>query len=120
MFNKEEKTVSRPGTAETIIGPSIKVKGDFHGDGDIIIEGEVEGEVTTKSHLEVGSKASILANISAKSAKIAGKIKGDVKVKGYLELLNSANISGNIEATEISIEKGARIDGNLKMSQTHH
>jgi cytoskeletal protein CcmA (bactofilin family) len=115
MFNKETENNKNHG-AETIIGPSIKVKGDFHGEGDIIIEGSVEGEISTKQHIAVGKSAIILANIKANSAKIAGAIAGNIVVSGYLEVLSTAKINGNISAKELSIEKGAFIEGDLKMS----
>ena len=35
MFNKENK-LEKIKDAETIIGPSIKVKGNFHGKGNIV------------------------------------------------------------------------------------
>lgn len=115
MFNKETSNIS-PNKAETVIGPSIKVKGDFHGDGDIIIEGSLEGEISTKQHLAVGSEAVIIANIKANSAQISGKITGDIKINGYLEISSTAKIKGNIETKEISIEKGASIDGRVTMN----
>ncbi len=113
MFNKD--SVETTQNAETIIGPSIKVKGNFHGEGNIIIEGSLEGEISTKQSISVGNKAKIIANISANDAKIAGSVTGDLKIKGYLEILSSAIIHGNIQAQQISIEKKAIINGNISM-----
>ena len=114
MFNKETEEATSQ-NAETVIGASIKVKGDFHGEGDIIIEGSVEGEISTKQFVSVGSSAKIIANITAKNAKIAGNITGDLKIDGYLEILSTAVINGFVSAQEISIEKGAILDGKLSM-----
>ena len=114
MFNKEAE-VSGSQNAETVIGPSIKVKGDFHGEGDIIIEGSVEGEISTKQFISVGANAKIIANIKANSAKIAGRINGNLKISGYLEILQTAIINGDVSASDISIEKGAIVHGNLNM-----
>jgi cytoskeletal protein CcmA (bactofilin family) len=112
MFNKNEATFKE---AETIIGPSIKVKGNFHGEGNIIIEGIVEGTVKTNQSLLVGNKAKITANIKAKTATIGGEVSGDIEVKGYLEVLSSAKIFGNMTSSQISIEKGAIINGKCEM-----
>ena len=46
MFNKENK-LEKFKDAETIIGASIKVKGNFQGQGNIIIEGSLEGSLKT-------------------------------------------------------------------------
>jgi cytoskeletal protein CcmA (bactofilin family) len=114
MFNKDNKEMNIK-EAETIIGPSVKVKGNFHGDGNIIIEGMVEGNVKTSQNLLVGDKAKITASVEANEAKIAGEIVGNIKVKGSLEISSSAKISGDIEAGQISIEKGAIFNGKCQM-----
>lgn len=115
MFNKENKETNIK-EAETIIGPSVKVKGNFHGDGNIIIEGFVEGTVKTSQSLFVGDKARITASIEAKEAKISGEITGNIKVSGYLEITSTAKILGDIEATNISVDKGAVFNGRCQMS----
>lgn len=112
MFNNKETSVKE---AETIIGPSIKVKGNFHGEGNIIIEGIVEGSVKTNQALLVGNKAKITASITAKTATIGGEVTGDIQVNEYLEILSSAKIFGNIVAAQLSIEKGAILNGKCEM-----
>jgi len=116
MFSKDNKKAELK-DAETIIGPSIRVKGNFHGEGDIVIEGKVEGSVKTNNFLLVGNKAKILANVEAGNAQVGGELTGDIKVKGYLEITSTAKILGNIEAKEISIEKGAILNGKCTMTK---
>jgi len=116
MFKNQETSSQNIKEAETIIGPSIKVKGNFHGQGNIIIEGTVEGSVKTNGFLLIGDKAKIGADISAKNAKIAGEIKGNVKIEEYLEINASAKINGDISTKKISIEKNAVFNGRCDMS----
>ena len=101
---------------ETIIGPSVKVKGDFNGQGNIIVEGMVDGNLKTNGSLEVGVKAKITANVEAKEAKIGGQINGNLKIKGYLEVTSTAKVLGDIEAAGLSIERGAIFNGNCVMT----
>ncbi|MCK4540035.1 polymer-forming cytoskeletal protein [Candidatus Parcubacteria bacterium] len=115
MFNKNNNENIKE--AETIIGPSIKVKGNFHGQGNIIIEGEVEGSVKTNNYLLVGEKSTISANIEAKNAKINGKVTGNVQVGEYLELGPTAIINGDINTKILSIAKGAIINGKCSMGK---
>jgi len=116
MFNKDNNEMSYK-EAETIIGPSIKVKGNFHGQGNIIIEGVVEGSIKTSNFLLIGNKAKVTANVEAKEAKIGGEIHGNIKVDGYLEVAATAKIFGDIEANKLSIEKNAILNGNCRMSK---
>ncbi len=116
MFKNNEHETNHK-QAETVIGPSVKVKGNFHGDGNIIIEGEVEGNVKTKSALTVSSGAKILADVSAKTAQIGGEIIGNIKIEDYLEILANAKINGDIQCKEISVAKGAEISGHCRMGK---
>lgn len=117
MFNKETNHTPGQKEAETIIGPTVKVKGNFHGQGNIIIEGIVEGSVKTTNHLLIANKAKIMANVEAKEAKIGGRVDGSIKVDGYLELDSTAIINGDIDASKLSVEKGAIINGNCRMGK---
>lgn len=112
MFNKETK-IEKFKDAETIIGHSIKVKGNFHGQGNIIVEGNLEGSLRTEANLFIGEKAKIVANIEAVDAIINGEIKGNLKIHQYLVIGAKAKITGDIIYSEISIEKGAVINGQL-------
>lgn len=112
MFNKENK-LEKFKDAETIIGPSIKVKGNFQGKGDIVIEGMIEGSVKTDANLYVGNDAKVIANIESGDTSIHGQINGNIKCNGYLSIGSSAKIFGDIQYKEISIEKGAVINGQL-------
>jgi len=114
MFNKQTQGNDFK-EVETIIGPSVKVKGDFNGQGNIIVDGEVKGSLKTRSGLRIGDKAKVTANIEAKEAKIGGKIKGSIKVKGYLEITAAAKILGDIETSVLSVERGAILNGKCTM-----
>lgn len=115
MFNKQKEEFEIK-EAETIIGPSVKVKGDFYGQGNLIVEGAVEGSLKTGSSLYVGDKAMITADIEAREARVGGEIKGNIKVKGCLEVAASAKISGDIEAGNLSVARGAVLNGRIIMA----
>ncbi|MBU0721894.1 polymer-forming cytoskeletal protein [Patescibacteria group bacterium] len=115
MFNKQNQGEVF-NEFETVIGPSVKVKGDFNGQGNIIVEGVVDGNLKTNGNLEVGKTAKITANIEAKEAKIGGHVSGNVKIKGFLEVTATAKIFGDIEASSLSIERGAIFNGKCVMT----
>lgn len=114
MFNKENK-IEKFKDAETIIGGSVKVKGNFQGQGDIIVEGALEGSLKTEANLFIGDKARVVANIEAKDAIINGEVRGNIKAKNYLAIGGTAKIYGDVQYGEISIDKGASINGQILM-----
>ncbi|MBU1131494.1 polymer-forming cytoskeletal protein [Patescibacteria group bacterium] len=113
MFKKEPTKSNK--NIETIIGPSVKVDGDFHGDGDVIVEGIVTGNLKTKNDLKVMEGAKIQAEIEAKNAFVAGEILGNITVKENIDLTASAKVKGDLTANLISIERGAIVNGKLTM-----
>jgi len=112
MFNKDNKP-EKFKDAETVIGASIKVKGNFYGQGNIVVEGQLEGNLRTDANLFIGEKAKIVANIEASDAIINGDIKGSLKIRQYLAIGPTAKIIGDISYSEISIERGAVINGQI-------
>ncbi len=114
MFSKQEQKADFK-EVETIIGPSVKIKGDFHGTNNIIVEGVVDGSLKTSGNLRISDKAKITANVEAKDAKISGEVKGNIKIRGYLEITALAKIFGDIEVLSLSIERGAIINGKCTM-----
>ncbi len=114
MFGKNQPVVSSK-NIETIIGPSVKVEGDFKGEGDLIIEGMLVGNLTTKNNLKIGQGAVVEATVKANNAFIAGHVRGNISIKGKLDITSSAVIVGDIKATILSIEAGALIQGNISM-----
>lgn len=111
MFNKETSGRNSSQETETIIGPSVKVEGDFVGDGNVTVEGCVSGTLKTKQDLQVNEGATIKANIEAQNVVVAGNIKGNLKVSEKIELKSSAKVNGDIVTKIISIEGGAVFNG---------
>jgi len=103
--------------AETIIGSTIKVKGNFHGQGNIIVEGNLEGSLKTEASLFIGDHAKIAANVEAQEAIINGEVRGNIKVKKSLAIGETAKIFGDIQYGEISVERGGIINGQLLMGE---
>lgn len=112
MFKKDEKMLNF-NEAETIIGESVHVKGNFESNGNIVINGALEGEIKTKGAILVGDKSKINANIEAEEMIAKGEINGNIKINGYLAVGELAKIIGDIECVQISIEKGAEINGKV-------
>ena len=115
MFSKNQAAVPAGKNIETSIGPSVKVEGDFKGEGDLVVEGIVQGSLQTKNNLKIGQNALVEANINANNAFISGKVKGNIIVKGKVEITGTGIVLGNIKAQIISIESGALIKGDLNM-----
>lgn len=113
IFTNDENQT--PNETETIIGPSVKVEGNFKSEGNITVEGIVQGSLKTNHDLKIGPTAKIKAEVEANNLFLAGEIRGNIKIKEKTQLKNSAKIFGNIETKVLSIEEGAIINGKCLM-----
>jgi cytoskeletal protein CcmA (bactofilin family) len=113
LFNSGEETQNKE--VETIIGPSVKVEGNFKGDGNVTVEGVVQGSLKTNHILKVGVNAKIKAEVEAANLLLSGEIRGNVKISDKTTLSRTAKIFGNLETKMLSVEEGAIINGKCTM-----
>ena len=124
MFSKTPKAVDKKPTigtgsrssAPSIISADLKVVGDLHSDGEIQIEGSVEGDIRT-SNLVVGEHASVSGEVVAEVVRVHGAVTGRIKSKS-VHLSKSARMSGDVLHEELAIEKGAFMEGHCKRMDT--
>lgn len=103
---------------ETIIAQGVKVEGDFHSSGNVVIDGEVTGSVQTTQALVIGESARIHANVEARTAVVAGEVKGNIVAHERLELLATSIVQGDIATSDLSVASGAHINGEVTMGKT--
>ena len=112
MFKKDDEY---QGGGETIIARGVKLEGDFKSEGNVVVEGEVNGTLTAGNDLRVSEGAAINANVKTENAVVAGEINGNVKVKDKLELLATAKVNGDVSTKVLSITPGAIVNGKISM-----
>jgi len=113
--NQEERQKATHDDVETVVGPSVKVEGDFASEGNIVVKGIVSGSVKTSKMLTVEDGAKIFANVNAGNAVVSGGIKGNVKVAERLELTETAQVQGDVNCSILSVAPGALIHGKIVM-----
>jgi cytoskeletal protein CcmA (bactofilin family) len=107
--------VSRGG-ATCVIGAKTVIKGEISGDEDVVVEGNVEGEIHVSRDLRVGPGGLVKAAVSAQSIIVSGEIVGDCEAVSRVEIQSTGRLTGNIRAPKIVIAEGAMFRGNSDMS----
>lgn len=117
MFNKneEKKSVVDMVNSSNVISKETKIKGDIHAEGNIRIEGAVEGSVKSKNKIVIGDSAFIKGNLSSTEAEISGKVDGQVICSDVLYLKKTALITGDIITNKLVVENGATFNGRCQM-----
>ncbi|MFC0262341.1 bactofilin family protein [Fontibacter flavus] len=120
MFNKQEekKSAVEMVNSSNVISKETKIKGDIEAQGNIRIEGVVEGQVKSKSKIVIGDSALIKGNLSTVEAEISGKVEGEVSCSEILYLKKTAFITGNITTKKLVVENGATFNGKCQMNHS--
>ena len=108
--------VARSVSSACVIGPKIKIVGELSGDEDVLLEGQLEGEIRITRDLRVGAGGVVKAKVAAQSIIVSGEIVGDCEASGRVELQSTGKLTGNIRAPKIVIAEGAMFRGNSDMS----
>ena len=98
-----------------IIGKGILIKGELHGEEDLVIEGRVEGNITLKKHLVVENTGIVLADVQTENITVKGEMNGNMIASDKVEISATAKVIGDIKAPRVVIEDGARYQGNIEM-----
>lgn len=101
-----------------VISSLTTIKGDVISDGDLKIDGVVEGSLNIKGKLVIGQTGVIIGNINCQNADISGKVEGNINVKELLCLQNNSKINGDISIEKLSIEPGAGFTGKCSMASS--
>jgi predicted acyltransferase (DUF342 family) len=82
MFSKGEKAMAQPSVktngAPSIISSNLHIVGDLNTNGEIQIDGTVDGDVKGNS-LTVGTQATVNGEIFADSVVVRGSVNGRIK-----------------------------------------
>lgn len=79
------------------------------------INGEFDGQLTTKGNLIIGQTAYVKAQIKGESVFVSGRVRGPIKADN-IKLSSTAEVYGDIQAAIVSIEEGAVFNGRCQMT----
>jgi len=108
--------IASAGVAPSIVSANLRVTGDLESEGDIQIDGYVEGDVRSNS-VTVGEHAVVCGAILSQSVRVAGTVKGQINGK-TVELSRSAKVTGDIVHESLAIEAGAFIQGLCRHAES--
>jgi cytoskeletal protein CcmA (bactofilin family) len=94
----------------------VSIKGSVNFRNELLIDGEVEGAITSTGILTVGEHARIHGEIRAKSVKVRGSVEGDIFATERCELHAGCTLRGDIEAPRLVVDENVTFFGNAKVA----
>jgi cytoskeletal protein CcmA (bactofilin family) len=99
----------------SVLGPTLRFRGELSAQEDLIIQGSVEGSITHTQSLTVGTDGSMKGDIRARIIVIDGKVEGDLYATESVNIRATAKVKGNVFAPRVGITEGAFFQGQIEM-----
>ena len=110
MFSRSSRPAGpRPGMS--FIGPEVVVIGNLETQGDIHVDGRIEGDIRCAALIQ-GDGGRIAGGIVADQTRIAGLVDGSIATR-ELFLSRTARVTGDVAYESLSIEAGAQVAGSF-------
>ena len=94
----------------TVISPNVRIVGDIVSQGEVHVDGEVDGNISCQS-LTVGEGARISGEVTAESVKIHGELSGKINAP-TVSITRTAKVTGDVIHESLEIEMGAYFEGH--------
>jgi len=99
----------------SIISADVKMKGTVSSQGELQIDGVIEGDVRA-SALTIGDTGAVKGEVIAESVVVRGAVEGCIRGR-KVQLCTGAKVHGDIFHTSLAIEPNAVFEGAVKHAQ---
>ena len=98
----------------SVISDEITITGTVTSSGNLIINGNVDGEINCES-LEIGPSGVVTGTVKAGQCLLAGKLEGKLSAR-TVSIASTGDLNGRLSYGKLEIETGANIA--LKLRKT--
>jgi cytoskeletal protein CcmA (bactofilin family) len=99
----------------THVAPGTRIHGEITGSTELLVDGELLGEVRVEAPVTVGADGVVEGAVSAPVVRVGGRVVGDVQATDRVEVLATGSVEGDIVAPRIVIAEGAFFKGRVRM-----
>src|SRR3954467_7787930 len=108
---------SRPREYTSHVNEGTEIEGKITFTGTVLLNGRIRGEIISNDTLVVGEKGIINASVRSGVVEVAGEVVGNIMATERIELHSSCRVYGDIEAPVVTIEEGALLEGQCRMTK---
>lgn len=85
------------------------------GPTELLVEGEIEGEVRVEAPVMIGTEGVVQGPISGQVVRVGGRVIGNITATERVEVAPSGTLEGDILAPRVVIAEGAFFKGRVEM-----
>ena len=113
--NRSVSSPSAGSNVRNILSSDVEITGSVKFTNDLLVDGRIDGEITSEGNLTIGENAKIKAEIKTASVVIHGKVHGNITVADRVELRAGSEVVGDIKAQILTVEAGAVFVGKSEV-----
>lgn len=98
-------------TTVTRLGKGVVIRGAIRGDGDLEVEGRVEGSIEVSGDVAIERSGRVQAPVSGENVIVRGAVAGAVRATESVVLEDGARVVGDLNAPSIGIRPGGLLRG---------
>jgi len=104
-----------PSATESVIGPTLVIKGEVTAEEDLLIMGRVEGKIDHNQTLTIHAEGSVKAAVKAKEIQVDGSVEGNMYGTQRVKICETGQVVGNVYAPRVGLMEGATFKGMVDM-----
>ncbi len=115
--DRPPSTSKKPSSTGThsVIDPWLLITGDLGGDGELQVDGKVNGNIRC-ARLVVGKDGAINGTVIADEVIVRGGVKGVIRAHRVM-LLDTARVESDIFHKTLTVEEGACFQGAVRLGE---
>ena len=106
---------STPARSGGVLSRGVSIIGSVKFHDQLLIDGEVKGDIKSTGTLTIGEHASIKGEVRSKSVTVKGTVEGNIFATERCELMAGCTLRGDIEAPRLVVDENATFLGSAKV-----
>jgi len=115
--NGTHHQTSNYGSVHNRVSSGVSIKGDVKFGSELLIDGEVEGNITSEGRLTIGTHATVVGDIQVGHVTIQGSVAGNVLASERCSLEAGATLQGDVESPRLAVDENASFIGSATITQ---
>ena len=104
-------------SAPNRVSSGVSIKGEVIFGSELVIDGEVEGNITSNGRLTIGTHATVVGDIQVGHVTIQGSVEGNVLAAERCSLEAGATLHGDVESPRLAVDENASFVGSATITK---
>ena len=104
-------------SAQNRVSSGVSITGDVKFGSELLIDGEVQGNITSNGKLTIGTHATVVGDIQVGHVTIQGSVEGNVLASERCALEAGAKLQGDVQSPRLAVDENASFIGSATITQ---